>query len=99
MQAIVISHGHFDHTMRLLGLADRFGARKVPLMVHPDAYLERKTVAPNGEERRLPTPMRADFRRENMEVIEEEQALDASATSAARAVHRLTGVKVVQAAR
>ena len=71
MQAIIISHGHFDHTMGLLGLADRFGARKVPLVVHPDAYLDRKTIAPNGEERRLPTPMRADFRRENIEIIEE----------------------------
>jgi hypothetical protein len=65
----------------------------------PRCVPRTQTVAPNGEERRLPTPMRADFRRENIEVIEEEQALDASATSAARAVHRLTGVKVVQAAR
>jgi 7,8-dihydropterin-6-yl-methyl-4-(beta-D-ribofuranosyl)aminobenzene 5'-phosphate synthase len=71
MQAIVLSHGHFDHTMGLLGLADRFGTRKVPLVVHPDAYLERKTVAPNGEERHLPTPLRSDYRRDNIDVIEE----------------------------
>jgi 7,8-dihydropterin-6-yl-methyl-4-(beta-D-ribofuranosyl)aminobenzene 5'-phosphate synthase len=71
MQAIIISHGHFDHTMGLLGLVDRLGRHKLPLVVHPDAYLERKTVAPNGDERLLPTPMRSDFRRDNIEVIEE----------------------------
>jgi 7,8-dihydropterin-6-yl-methyl-4-(beta-D-ribofuranosyl)aminobenzene 5'-phosphate synthase len=71
MQAIVISHGHFDHTMGLLGLSSRFGHSKVPMVVHPDAYLERKTISPNGEERHLPTPLRADFRRDNIEVIEE----------------------------
>jgi 7,8-dihydropterin-6-yl-methyl-4-(beta-D-ribofuranosyl)aminobenzene 5'-phosphate synthase len=71
MQAIVLSHGHFDHTMGLLGLVDRLGSRKIPLVVHPDAYLERKSVLPNDDERRLPTPLRADFRRDNIEVIEE----------------------------
>jgi 7,8-dihydropterin-6-yl-methyl-4-(beta-D-ribofuranosyl)aminobenzene 5'-phosphate synthase len=71
MQAIVLSHGHFDHTMGLLGLVDRLGTRKLPLVVHPDAYLERKSVLPNGDERRLPTPLRADFRRDSIEVIEE----------------------------
>jgi 7,8-dihydropterin-6-yl-methyl-4-(beta-D-ribofuranosyl)aminobenzene 5'-phosphate synthase len=71
VQAIVISHGHFDHTLGVLGLAERLGGRKVPLVVHPDAYLERKTVAPNGEERHLPTPLRADFRRDNIDVLEE----------------------------
>ena len=71
IQAIVLSHGHWDHAMGLAGLIDRLGKRGMPLVLHPDAYLERKLVLPNGDEVLMPTPLRADFRRENVEVIEE----------------------------
>lgn len=71
VQAIVLSHGHWDHAMGLAGLVDRLGPRRLPLVVHPDAYLERKLVLPNGTEVEIPTPLLADFRRENVEVIEE----------------------------
>lgn len=70
IQAIVLSHGHPDHAMGFLGLVDRLGPRSIPLVIHPDAYLERKAVFPNGEELFLPPPRRSDFRRENLELIE-----------------------------
>ena len=41
------------------------------MIVHPDAYLERKIVFPNGREWYMPTPLLADFRREGLEVIQE----------------------------
>lgn len=71
IQAIVLSHGHADHAMGLPGLLDRLGARSLPLVLHPDAYLERKFVLPNGTEISLPAPKRTDLRRENIEIIEE----------------------------
>jgi len=71
MQAIIVSHGHADHTMGLLGLFNRLGSRKLPLVLHPDAYLERKVVLPTGLELQLPPPRKADLQRENIEVIEE----------------------------
>ena len=71
IQAIILSHGHADHAMGLPGLIDRLGARSLPLVLHPDAYLERKLVLPNGAEINIPAPKRTDFRRENIEVIEE----------------------------
>jgi 7,8-dihydropterin-6-yl-methyl-4-(beta-D-ribofuranosyl)aminobenzene 5'-phosphate synthase len=71
IQAIVLSHGHADHAMGLPGLVERLGARQLPLVLHPDAYLERRVVLPNGTEIGLPPPKVADFRRENIEVIEE----------------------------
>lgn len=71
IQAIVLSHGHADHAMGLAGVIDRLGTRRLPLVLHPDAYLERKLVLPNGEEVRIPPPRRSDFRHENVEVIEE----------------------------
>ncbi len=71
LQAIVLSHGHADHTLGLPGLIDRLGARHLPLVLHPDAYLERKLVLPDGRESFIPAPRRTDFLRENIELIEE----------------------------
>jgi 7,8-dihydropterin-6-yl-methyl-4-(beta-D-ribofuranosyl)aminobenzene 5'-phosphate synthase len=71
IQAIILSHGHADHAMGLPGLIDRLGTRRLPLVLHPDAYLERKWVLPNGAEINFPAPKRTDFRRENIELIEE----------------------------
>lgn len=71
IQAIILSHGHPDHAMGLPGLIDRLGTRSLPLVLHPDAYLERKLVLPNGAEVNLPAPKRTDLRRENIELIED----------------------------
>src|SRR5207248_1388537 len=70
IQAIILSHGHADHAMGLPGLVERLGTRGLPLVLHPDAYLERRLVLPNGTEISLPAPRVADFRRENIEIIE-----------------------------
>lgn len=71
IQAIVLSHGHPDHTMGLPGLVVRLGARNLPLVLHPEAYLNRKLVLPNGFEVQLPAPRKADFQQENIEIVEE----------------------------
>ncbi len=71
IQAVILSHGHPDHAMGLRGLIDRLGTRNVPLVLHPDAYLERKLVLPNGYEIALPPPKHSDLLRENIEVISE----------------------------
>jgi 7,8-dihydropterin-6-yl-methyl-4-(beta-D-ribofuranosyl)aminobenzene 5'-phosphate synthase len=71
LNAIVLSHGHADHALGLAGLWERLGERRVPLVLHPDAYLERKVVLPNGDETRIPPPRRSDLRRESVELIEE----------------------------
>lgn len=70
LQAIVLSHGHADHAMGMPGLVERLGTRNLPLVLHPDAYLERRVVLPNGMEVSLPPPKASDFRKENIEVIE-----------------------------
>ena len=68
IQAVVLSHGHPDHAMGLPGLVERLGPRNVPILLHPDALLERKLVLPNGHEVNLPPPRLADLRREGIAV-------------------------------
>ena len=71
VQAIILSHGHADHALGLPGVVDRLGTGNMPLVLHPDAYLERKLVLPNGDEIGLPAPKVTDFRRENIEIVEQ----------------------------
>jgi 7,8-dihydropterin-6-yl-methyl-4-(beta-D-ribofuranosyl)aminobenzene 5'-phosphate synthase len=71
VQAIILSHGHSDHAMGLPGFIDRLGTRSLPLVLHPDAFLERKLILPDGSEIHVPPPRKADLSREHIELIEE----------------------------
>jgi len=71
IHTIVLSHGHADHTQGLMGLVERLGERKMPLLLHPDAFLERKLVFPDGHEISLPPPDRRFLSHEGIEFIEE----------------------------
>jgi len=47
IEAVVLSHGHFDHTGGLEGFFGSVG-RPVPLIAHPDAFVRRRLKTPKG---------------------------------------------------
>lgn len=71
LRAIVLSHGHADHHGGLAGMVSRIGRRGMPLVLHPDAWLDRKIVFPDGREIPAPPPSHGELAREGVELIEE----------------------------
>jgi len=65
-----MSHGHTDHTMGLPALVQRLGSRRVPLILHPDACLDRKIFFRTGEVN-LPAPKPSVLQHRNVELIKE----------------------------
>ena len=69
IEAIVLSHGHFDHTMGLNGLAGTLQPLP-PLVVHPDVWLRRRVAIPGREPWELPAMSEEKIRAAGFPVIE-----------------------------
>jgi 7,8-dihydropterin-6-yl-methyl-4-(beta-D-ribofuranosyl)aminobenzene 5'-phosphate synthase len=73
LRAVVMSHGHTDHHGGLEGMIRRVGVQGMPLVIHPQAWRDRRIIFPTGAELHLPPPSRQDLDREGVEVTEERQ--------------------------
>src|SRR6266567_4183281 len=71
IQAIVLSHGHTDHTQGLDGFLDKLGKRHLPILLHPDAFLKRRLVVNDQVSIDLPPPSLHDLEREGIELLVE----------------------------
>ncbi|MFB4305168.1 MBL fold metallo-hydrolase [Actinomadura sp. GTD37] len=70
IQGVVLSHGHFDHTGGLAGLAGRRGVRALPMVLHPLAWTRRRFAVPGREPEELPTLSRRALDAEGFQVVE-----------------------------
>jgi len=71
VEAVVLSHGHFDHAGGFTGLARlrrRHGG--LPLTVHPLVWTQRRVAVPGAPEVLLPTVSRTALEAEGFAVIE-----------------------------
>jgi 7,8-dihydropterin-6-yl-methyl-4-(beta-D-ribofuranosyl)aminobenzene 5'-phosphate synthase len=72
VQAVILSHGHFDHAGGLAGMARR-GRRSLPMVVHPMIWTPRRMAVPGREPEELPTLSKAALEHEGFAVIERRQ--------------------------
>jgi 7,8-dihydropterin-6-yl-methyl-4-(beta-D-ribofuranosyl)aminobenzene 5'-phosphate synthase len=70
---IVLSHGHWDHILGLIGLEQRLGRLGLPLVLHPDAFLKRGTMSATGKIEGSAYLSRQGLRDAGLEVTETEQ--------------------------
>jgi len=73
IEAVVLSHGHFDHTVGLDGMARALGRSGLPLVLHPEFWNRRRMVIPGREPFEIPSTSKTALRGAGFEVIEERQ--------------------------
>jgi 7,8-dihydropterin-6-yl-methyl-4-(beta-D-ribofuranosyl)aminobenzene 5'-phosphate synthase len=73
IEAVVLSHGHFDHAGGFPGLARLRGRTGVPLTVHPLVWTPRRVVLGGDRHWDLPTLRRSSLEAEGFAVIERRQ--------------------------
>jgi 7,8-dihydropterin-6-yl-methyl-4-(beta-D-ribofuranosyl)aminobenzene 5'-phosphate synthase len=73
IEAIVCSHGHFDHTGGIEGLIRVLGRANLPVLIHPHFWRRRRVVLPGREPMELPTTSRRALAGAGFDVIEEQQ--------------------------
>jgi 7,8-dihydropterin-6-yl-methyl-4-(beta-D-ribofuranosyl)aminobenzene 5'-phosphate synthase len=73
VECVVLSHGHFDHTTGLDGLARELGARSLPVLIHPEFWSKRRIAIPGRDPQEIPSTSKTALRETGFEVIEERQ--------------------------
>ena len=70
IEAIVLSHGHYDHTTGMHGLIETLGPTNLPVYLHPDFWSRRRVVIDGREPRELPTTSSRALQDAGFDVIE-----------------------------
>ena len=70
IQAVVLSHGQFDHAGGRLTLAGKRGAGSLPMVVHPEIWTRRRIAVPGSAYDELPTLSMRALEAEGLRVLE-----------------------------
>jgi 7,8-dihydropterin-6-yl-methyl-4-(beta-D-ribofuranosyl)aminobenzene 5'-phosphate synthase len=73
IEAIVLSHGHFDHTTGLAGLIRELGRVNLPVILHPHLWRRRRVLLPGAEPREIPTISRGALAGAGFDILDTEQ--------------------------
>jgi 7,8-dihydropterin-6-yl-methyl-4-(beta-D-ribofuranosyl)aminobenzene 5'-phosphate synthase len=73
LEAIVCSHGHFDHTTGLSGLIEDLGSTSLPVVIHPEFWSHRRLAIPGREPFELPTTSRRALEDAGFDIVERHQ--------------------------
>jgi 7,8-dihydropterin-6-yl-methyl-4-(beta-D-ribofuranosyl)aminobenzene 5'-phosphate synthase len=73
IEAIVLSHGHFDHTTGMDGIVRALGRPNLPVLIHPEFWTQRRVVIPGRDPIEIPSTSRSALLGAGFEVIEERQ--------------------------
>jgi 7,8-dihydropterin-6-yl-methyl-4-(beta-D-ribofuranosyl)aminobenzene 5'-phosphate synthase len=73
IEAIVLSHGHSDHTAGLDGFIRAVGRTSLPVMIHPEFWSRRRLVIPGHDPVELPTTSRSALEGAGFTIIEDRQ--------------------------
>lgn len=71
VEAIVVSHGHFDHAAGLAGLTATLGSAGMPVLVHPEFWNRRRVAVPGLEPFELPTTSRRGLEEAGFTIVEQ----------------------------
>lgn len=74
IEAMVMSHGHFDHTVGLDGLVTALGGTvNMPVLIHPEFWSRRRIAIPGRSPSELPATSRSALMGAGFEIIEDRQ--------------------------
>ncbi|HTZ93663.1 MAG TPA: MBL fold metallo-hydrolase [Streptosporangiaceae bacterium] len=73
IEAIICSHGHFDHTTGLDGLTRTLGRANLPVLIHPHFWRRRRLLLPGRDPFELPTTSKRALEETGFDIIEQQQ--------------------------
>lgn len=71
VEAIVLSHGHWDHVTGMEGVARALGRRNLPVLIHPEFWARRRLSFPGLDPAELPSTSRAALEAVGFAIVEE----------------------------
>jgi 7,8-dihydropterin-6-yl-methyl-4-(beta-D-ribofuranosyl)aminobenzene 5'-phosphate synthase len=73
IEVIVLSHGHWDHVTGMEGLARVLGQTRLPVMIHPEFWSQRRISFPGLEPAEFPSTSRSALQEMGFAIVEERQ--------------------------